>query len=147
MGIQPEAIIAQAALETGWGKHMIRSPDGRNSFNLFGIKANPQWHGQRVTTETLEFRDGVMSKERDSFRAYQSLEESFSDYADFLTSNPRYKKALETAHDAPAFTRALSEAGYATDPDYSHKINQIMNSERLSSAITQIKEFGLEPLT
>jgi len=147
LGVQPEAIIAQAALETGWGKHMIKSVDGRNSFNLFGIKADAQWQGQRVTTETLEFRNGVMRKERDVFRAYQSLADSFADYADFLSSNPRYQQALQAAHDAPAFTRALSEAGYATDPDYSKKINQIMNSDRLSGAVSQIKSLGLEPLS
>jgi len=131
LGTRPEMLIAQAALETGWGQRMIRGADGNNSFNLFGIKADNGWKGARVSTETIEFRDGLMRKERAQFRAYASPEESFSDYVDFLKRNPRYSDALRQADDAPAFARALSEAGYATDPDYANKINQIMGSSHL----------------
>ena len=77
LGTAPELLIAQAALETGWGQHMIRGQDGRNSFNLFGIKADAHWHGARALTETVEFRDGLMRRERAPFRAYNSLAESF----------------------------------------------------------------------
>lgn len=146
IGVQPEALISQAALETGWGKHMIRKPNGDNSFNLFGIKADSRWRGQRVVTETVEFRDGVMRKEKDSFRGYSDLAESFSDYAKFLNGNPRYRTALENAHNAPEFTRALGEAGYATDPGYAEKINRIMNSDRLSKTVSEIKSLGQKSL-
>ncbi|VAW73579.1 Flagellar protein FlgJ [peptidoglycan hydrolase] [hydrothermal vent metagenome] len=131
LGAKPELLVAQAALETGWGQRMIRGTDGTNSFNLFGIKAGTDWQGARATTETIEFRDGLMRKERAQFRAYASPEESFSDYVDFLNRNPRYSEALRQTDDAPAFTRALADAGYATDPDYAGKINRIMDSAYL----------------
>jgi len=135
LGARPEVLVAQAALETGWGQHMIRGTGGNNSFNLFGIKADASWQGPRATTETIEFRDGLMRKERAQFRAYTSPEESFSDYVDFLKRNPRYHDALRQADDAPAFTRALADAGYATDPDYSGKINRIMDSSHMRDAL------------
>ena len=135
LGTRPELLISQAALETGWGKHMIRGADGSNSFNLFGIKADSGWQGDRAVTETVEFRDGLMRRERATFRAYDSLADSVSDYVDFLQSNPRYQEVLNSGADAPAFAQALSEAGYATDPDYAGKINRIMDSQRLHDAV------------
>jgi flagellar protein FlgJ len=140
LGTAPELLIAQAALETGWGQHMIRGVDGSNSFNLFGIKADAQWQGPRAATETVEFRDGLMRKERAPFRAYDSLAESFSDYVNFLQENPRYRQALDRADNAPAFTRALAEAGYATDPDYHGKIQRIMDSPRLQEAVSGARQ-------
>jgi flagellar protein FlgJ len=147
LGARPEALIAQAALETGWGRHMIRGTDGRNSFNLFGIKADARWQGERAVTETVEFRDGVMRKERATFRAYASLADSFSDYANFLKVNPRYREALKAGADASAFVNALSQAGYATDPEYSSKINRIINSEALRNTVSGIKEAARGPLS
>lgn len=138
LGTRPEVLIAQAALETGWGKHMIRGVDGSNSFNLFGIKADAGWKGERAVTETVEFKDGLMRKERATFRAYDSVSESMADYVQFLKSNPRYQDALNSAADAPAFARELSAAGYATDPDYAGKINRIMDSQRLHDAIGSV---------
>ncbi|MCO6412049.1 MAG: flagellar assembly peptidoglycan hydrolase FlgJ [Thiogranum sp.] len=147
LGVKPEALLAQAALETGWGRHMIIGSDGRNSNNLFGIKADSRWKGGRVATETIEYRDGLVRKERAHFRAYASVAESFSDYAEFLTGNPRYRKALDSGADAREFTRALAAAGYATDPEYSAKIDQIMGSNRFRDALGEIKEPGLAPLS
>ena len=134
LGTRPELLLAQAALETGWGQHMIRGTDGNNSFNLFGIKADVGWKGARVSTETIEFRDGLMRKERAQFRAYNSPQESFTDYVNFLKHNPRYRDALRQADNPQAFTRALSAAGYATDPDYAGKINRILASSHLQEA-------------
>ncbi|MGB5297884.1 MAG: flagellar assembly peptidoglycan hydrolase FlgJ [Thiogranum sp.] len=147
LGTRPELLLAQAALETGWGQHVIRGTDGSNSFNLFGIKADTRWQGERAVTETIEFEDGLMRKQRASFRAYASLADSFSDYADFLKTNPRYREALNRAADAPSFARALAEAGYATDPDYSGKINRIMDGERLRDALSGVKDSVPEPLS
>ncbi len=147
LGARPEALIAQAALETGWGRQMTRGADGRNSFNLFGIKADARWQGERAVTETVEYRDGLMRRERATFRVYSSLADSFADYADFLKTNPRYREALKAGADAPGFVRALAEAGYATDPDYSNKINRIMNSEPLLDTVSGIKEAAREPLS
>jgi flagellar protein FlgJ len=144
--IAPEALIAQAALETGWGKHVMRRADGHSSFNLFGIKADKAWTGERVTSETIEFRDGLMRKERATFRAYTSLAEGLADYADFLRSNPRYQETLNKAGDAAGFAQALAAAGYATDPEYSQKIQQILSGDPLREALVEIKESGAEPL-
>jgi flagellar protein FlgJ len=147
LGTRPELLLAQAALETGWGQHVIRGTDGSNSFNLFGIKADARWQGERAVTETIEFEDGLMRKQHATFRAYASLADSFADYADFLKTNPRYREALNRAADAPSFARALVEAGYATDPDYSGKINRIMDGERLRDALYGIKDSVPEPLS
>ena len=147
LGTRPELLLAQAALETGWGQHVVRGTDGSNSFNLFGIKADARWQGERALTETIEFEDGVMRKQHATFRAYASLADSFADYADFLKTNPRYREALNRAADAPSFARALAEAGYATDPDYSGKINRIMGGERLRDALSGIKDSVSEPLS
>ena len=146
LGTQPEALIAQAALETGWGQHMIRGSDGRDSFNLFGIKADSGWKGDKVSTETVEFRDGLMRRERAHFRAYGSFAESFSDYADFLKGNPRYSEALYQRRDGSDFSQALADAGYATDPEYSRKINAIMRGDRMQNVLSAIRGEPEEPL-
>lgn len=131
LGVAPDVLIAQAALETGWGKHIVRGVDGSNSHNLFGIKADASWQGRKVFSETVEYSDGIMHKERAAFRAYATPADSFKDYVDFLRSNPRYTAALQASADGQKYTAELQRAGYATDPDYSNKINEIVRSETL----------------
>lgn len=131
LGVSADVLIAQAALETGWGKHMVRGVDGSNSHNLFGIKADASWQGRKVFSETVEYSDGIMRKERAAFRAYASPAESFKDYVDFLRSNPRYSAALHASADGQQYTAELQRAGYATDPEYSKKINDIVSSDTL----------------
>ncbi len=126
LGVAPEALIAQAALESGWGRHVIRRPDGTSSYNLFGIKASADWTGDRVNVGTLEYRDGIAVRERAQFRAYPSLQAAFNDYVDFLKSNPRYATALSGNGDGARYARDLQAAGYATDPRYAQKITAIM---------------------
>ncbi len=135
LGVPSEVLLAQATLETGWGQKLPRLPDGRNSFNLFGIKADARWPGARVTQQTLEFSGGAMQQERAQFRAYASPHESFQDYAQFLQSNPRYADALSVADDPAAYLHALQDAGYATDPQYAHKILGLVHSERFRNAL------------
>ncbi|WP_440941248.1 flagellar assembly peptidoglycan hydrolase FlgJ [Immundisolibacter sp.] len=130
LGIDGRVILAQAALETGWGERMARTPDGRPSHNLFGIKAHG-WGGAVTTVPTLEFRDGALQREVAQFRAYGSPAEAFDDYLRFLTDNPRYRQAL-AAGDATGFARGLQAAGYATDPDYADKILGVMASPLLA---------------
>lgn len=130
-GISPKLMVAQAALETGWGRHMIRGDGNQPSYNLFGIKADRRWQGDAVTITTTEFREGVPMKERADFRAYPDYESSFRDYVAFLESNPRYRDVLASADQPEVFARKLQEAGYATDPRYGDKINQIMNRDSL----------------
>lgn len=130
-GIDPKLMVAQAALETGWGRHMITGDDQRPSFNLFGIKADRRWSGDSVTITTTEFREGVPMKERADFRAYPDYEASFRDYVAFLETNPRYREVLSVADQPEVFADKLQEAGYATDPNYGAKIRQIMNRDSL----------------
>jgi peptidoglycan hydrolase FlgJ len=124
-GMPAQLIMAQAALESGWGKREIRSDDGKTSYNLFGIKADKSWKGPVVEATTTEYVNGVAHKTQATFRAYSSYEESFSDYARFLTSNPRYANVLATQDPAEA-AHGLQRAGYATDPEYGGKLVRLM---------------------
>lgn len=126
-GIDARLMLAQSALETGWGKHPILKQDGSPSFNLFGIKANPTWQGDAANITTTEFRGGIAMKEQANFRAYTSYEDSFSDYATFLKTNSRYQEALAVTDQPKVFAQELQEAGYATDPNYADKIGRIMD--------------------
>lgn len=124
-GVPAQLIMAQAALESGWGKREIRGDDGKTSHNLFGIKADKSWTGPVVQAATTEYVNGVAQKIQANFRAYSSYEESFTDYARFLTSNPRYSNVLAT-QDAAAAAHGLQRAGYATDPEYGGKLVRLM---------------------
>lgn len=133
LGVNPKAILAQAALETGWGKYPIAKQDGSASYNLFGIKADARWQGERAVVTTLEYENGVAKKQVAPFRAYDSFEDSFNDYANFLTASDRYKGALLAGDDVATFAANLQQGGYATDPKYGEKINGIAESEWLKS--------------
>ncbi|MDP3192394.1 flagellar assembly peptidoglycan hydrolase FlgJ [Rhodoferax sp.] len=124
-GIPAQLIMAQAALESGWGRREIHAADGRNSFNLFGIKADKSWNGPVAETSTTEYVNGTAQKTRAAFRAYGSYEEAFADYARFLLGNPRYANVLATDNPVAA-AHDLQRAGYATDPAYGGKLVRIM---------------------
>jgi peptidoglycan hydrolase FlgJ len=119
-GIDPVAVLAQAALETGWGSKVPHDNDGRSSYNLFGIKANG-WEGPSVDVTTLEHQFGRFVRKVESFRAYQGIAEAVEDYVALLSGNQRYAQAMDVAQDPRAFADALQEAGYATDPAYAEK--------------------------
>ena len=140
LGVTPGVLIAQAALETGWGQKVIHRADGRSSFNLFGIKADAGWSGDRVSVATLEYEDGIAAKQRAAFRAYDSLAGAVSDYVEFLSSNPRYRNVLEQAADPEAYLNGLETAGYATDPAYAEKIRAIMQR---GSFMEQVEKLAL----
>ena len=129
LGVKPGVLIAQAALETGWGQKVIHHADGRSSFNLFGIKADTGWSGDKVSVATLEYENGIAEKQRAVFRSYHSLEGAVSGYVEFLRSNPRYQGALQQAADPEAYLNGLKAAGYATDPEYVGKIKAIMSQD------------------
>ncbi|HHI94392.1 MAG TPA: flagellar assembly peptidoglycan hydrolase FlgJ [Gammaproteobacteria bacterium] len=139
LGVAPEVILAQAALETGWGKKINQHASGESSYNLFNIKADGRWQGESVSVATLEFRQGVAMRETARFRAYASYEESFADFVSFIKNSPRYQPALAVAGDARSFTRELSVAGYATDPEYANKIMGIATGKLLQNALELIK--------
>ena len=131
IGIDPRYLVAQAALETGWGKSVMRAQDGTSSHNLFGIKASSNWKGDSARAITSEFRNGQMVKETAEFRSYASYKDSFHDLVTLLQSNNRYQDVLKSADNPEQFVRELQKAGYATDPNYATKISQIakqMNS-------------------
>ncbi|ASP40614.1 flagellar assembly peptidoglycan hydrolase FlgJ [Bacterioplanes sanyensis] len=139
LGVDAKAIVAQAALETGWGKHMIRSDDGRNSYNFFGIKADSRWSGDSVEVTTHEYRDGVAVKEKARFRSYDSMQAGLQDYALFLQNHTRYQDAIHQGLDGSQYGHALQRAGYATDPAYGQKIERISSGDLLQQAVQALE--------
>ncbi len=121
-GIPARFMLAQAALESGWGRREIRHPDGSSSHNVFGLKADRHWKGKTAEVMTTEYVNGLPEKKLQRFRAYDSYAEAFSDYAAMLTRSPRYAQVIASADDANAFARGLQKAGYATDPRYADKL-------------------------
>ncbi|MGF6275326.1 flagellar protein FlgJ [Massilia sp. UYP11] len=125
-GVPAKFMLGQAALETGWGKRMIKNADGTSSNNLFGIKAGPNWKGKVATAVTTEYVNGKPQTRVEKFRAYDTPADSFRDYARLITNNPRYEKVIANGGDAEAFARGLQRAGYATDPHYAAKLTRLI---------------------
>jgi len=135
LGVSPEVMIAQSALETGWGQKIIQKSDQGSSFNLFNIKSHNDWQGESVNKSSLEVENGVGVQRRSNFRAYKNLQESFKDYTDFISNNKRYEQALQKGNSSENYIDELQQAGYATDPKYADKIKTIMNSDTFQSAV------------
>ena len=133
-GVPAHFMVAQAALETGWGKSELRHADGSTSFNVFGIKAGRNWQGPVVESTTTEYVNGVAQKQLERFRAYGSYAEAFRDYSSVLSANPRYAGVLGT-QDAGSFARGLQRAGYATDPMYAAKLERIIGGATLRQVL------------
>jgi flagellar protein FlgJ len=136
LGVNPLALLAQAALETGWGKRMARTADGTPSLNMFGIKAGEGWNGARAVADTVEFSGGVATQRRTAFRAYASIEESVNDFANLLSNSPRYREAVAAGGNAQAYVQSIARSGYASDPEYGNKLNQILNGGTLRAALS-----------
>jgi peptidoglycan hydrolase FlgJ len=136
LGVNPMGILAQAALETGWGQRMPRNADGSASHNMFGIKAGEGWSGPRATADSMEVINGVAQLKRTAFRSYGSVEESVNDFTALLRHSPRYKEALAAGADAQAYVSRIGSSGYATDPAYGNKLNEILHGDALQSALT-----------
>ena len=132
LGVDPRVLVAQSALETGWGQSILSDHAGRSSHNLFNIKAGSYWEGRSVGVTTLEFSNGIAQQQRARFRAYGSFAESFADYIALLKSQPRYAAALANADDPSRFMRSLQQAGYATDPDYARKVMELLNDDTIA---------------
>jgi flagellar protein FlgJ len=135
LGVDAHGLLAQAALETGWGQRMPRTVDGSPSLNLFGIKAGEEWTGARATADTVEFSHGVATQKRTAFRAYGSIEESVNDFAKLLKNSPRYQEVIAAGGDTRAYVDSIGKSGYATDPQYADKLNRILNSGALRAAL------------
>ncbi len=109
LGTTPEVLLAQAALETGWGQKMVRQYNGEQSFNLFNIKADNRWQGHKAAVNTLEFEQGIAVKQRADFRVYDSFEQSFNDFVGFLKQNGRYQEALQMAAKPEALSTGFNK--------------------------------------
>ncbi|MCG8673477.1 MAG: flagellar assembly peptidoglycan hydrolase FlgJ [Pseudomonadales bacterium] len=140
LGVPVESIVAQAALETGWGRYLIKNSDGSPALNFFGIKTGKSWPGDSVKVPTLEYRNGIAAEESALFRSYPSMDKAFDDYSNFLLQNPRYETALQTVsknQDAKSWGNLLQTAGYATDPNYGKKIASIVSRLQKDDAFQQ----------
>lgn len=126
-GLHPLAIVAQSALESGWGRQMMQRQDGKTANNLFGIKANG-WSGEKVKARTIEFDEGGAKRVVSEFRAYQSLRESVEDFTRLITSSHRYTQAKKVAQEPEKYFEALQQAGYATDPQYADKLKRVFST-------------------
>lgn len=147
LGLNPDVLVAQAAVETGWGKKIPVLPDGKSSFNLFGIKAGSDWKGPTVTVPTVEYHDGVAEKTVARFRAYPSVQACFKDYAHLITNHPRYQQALAQTGKGKEYLQGLQKAGYATDPHYAAKIENVLRGDHALFAQIEVNNSGKLPIT
>ncbi len=147
LNVAPEAIVAQAALETGWGAHVMPDTNGDSSFNLFGIKAGSNWDGDQVSRQTLEFEGGVPQPQQAQFRTYNDVAATFDDYAEFLSDNPRYSTVSGHGADVAGFAQALQASGYATDPKYADKLTRILDGPTMRSVMSELKNSESRPIT
>ncbi|MDZ4349160.1 MAG: flagellar assembly peptidoglycan hydrolase FlgJ [Xanthomonadaceae bacterium] len=139
LGVPARTLVAQAALETGWGRSLPRGDDGQAGHNLFGIKAGSRWAGRIASHGTQEFEQGQFRQVRADFRAYASPADSFRDYVALLKSSPRYADALNSGGDGRRFAQSLQSAGYATDPRYAEKLDAIANGPTMNRALARIE--------
>jgi peptidoglycan hydrolase FlgJ len=151
LGVDPRNLIAQAALETNWGRNMPQDANGASSNNLFGMKAARGWAGPTVTAPTEEYANGSRTRTQAQFRAYPDAAQSLQDYVALLQNNPRYAGALNTGSDVQAFATGLQRGGYATDPDYARKISALAHSVAGALAgsadVTDLKSASDLPIT
>lgn len=122
-GVFSSVTIAQAILESGWGKISINN-------NLFGIKADSSWKGKKSLVDTHEAHQVRRIPVKAWFRNYMSLDASILDHALFLASNPRYKPAFLCKNGCD-FAKAIAKAGYATDPNYADLLISIIQHNNL----------------
>lgn len=134
IGVPPQFLVAHSALESGWGKSEIRSPDGSPTYNLFGVKAGRNWQGVSIEVPTTEYINGMAQTTREKFRVYGSYTESFRDYANLIKNNSRFSAVLGQ-QDGTQFARSLQQAGYATDPMYADKLGRIISGNKLRQAL------------
>lgn len=145
-GVPHHLILAQAALESGWGQRQIRRENGEPSFNIFGVKASGSWKGPTTEITTTEFENGEAKKVKATFRVYSSYLEALSDYVGLLSRNPRYA-AVTQAATAEQGAQALQNAGYATDPQYARKLtNMIQQLKSMGEKVSKAYSADIENL-
>lgn len=139
IGTSPQILLAQAALETNWGKKIIKASDDSSTHNLFNIKSGSSWDDKSVVKETLEQKNGVITKEKAAFRSYASYMDSFMDYVALLKNNIRYNQALKQSDDPHKYMQALQSAGYATDENYADKVLKIFKSQSFKDMTSNLE--------
>lgn len=117
-GVPASVLLAQSALESGWGKHVKNNA-------YFGIKGKSPT-GNSTSFGTTEVINGKVIHIKDTFRAYADYAESADDYGRFLNENKRYKPAFIHTTEPNQFITEIAKAGYATDPDYAPKLIRLM---------------------
>ncbi len=138
LGIDRLLLIAQSALETGWGKHVLASDSGESSHNVFNVKGRRGGSFETTTQPTIEFKDGVVTTEKSAFNVYKDLAESFDDYVQLITGSERYQNALNPSDDSAGYIAELQKSGYATDPQYSKKVLSVY--ERVKAFAFELDE-------
>ena len=134
-GIPASYILGQAAHESGWGRREIKQADGSTTHNVFGIKATGNWRGKVAEITTTEYIGGRAQKVTAKFRAYDSYEQAYTDYARLLKTNPRYAEVVTQSTTPQAFAQGLQKAGYATDPAYASKLGRVIDmTQKLRNA-------------
>lgn len=145
-GVPHHLILAQAALESGWGQRQIRRENGEPSFNIFGVKASGSWKGPTTEITTTEYENGEAKKVKARFRVYSSYLEALSDYVGLISRNPRYA-AVTAAATAEQGAQALQNAGYATDPNYARKLtNMIQQLKSMSEKVSKTYSTNIDNL-
>jgi flagellar protein FlgJ len=139
LGVHPEILLAQAALETNWGKSILQHSNGRSTHNLFNIKAGNDWNKDTTSINSVEQKQGVLVKEKSTFRSYSSFTDSFFDFVNLLKQNGRYSDVLNKVSDPRQFIQALQKAGYATDQNYADKILKIFSSPMFQNLVSKVK--------
>ncbi len=145
LGTSPMVLLAQAALETGWGQSQLAQADSARGNNFFGIKADARWDGERVGKRTIEYSDGKPGWQQAWFRAYDSVASAFDDYVSFVKDSPRYSQAIAGAREPHSYLDGLVKGGYATDPHYARKVMTIAGSEKLADLVSQARELLANP--
>ena len=128
LGVSPKVLLAQAALESGWGRSMPGN-------NLFGVKAGAGWSGGSVQAYTHEASATGEVGQTTQFRAYPSLAAAVADYVQLIAHNARYRSALGAGADPMAYGQALVAGGYATDPNYASKLAAVAGSPTITAAL------------
>jgi flagellar protein FlgJ len=133
LGVSPRILLAQAALETGWGHSVVGN-------NIFGIKAGSSWSGATVAADTHEMTGGRLATRRAAFRSYDTIGAAVDDYVALVSASDRYRSALGSGDDAAAYGQALTAGGYATDRDYAAKLSAVANGPTMSDAVALLDE-------
>ena len=147
LGVSPVSLVAQAALETNWGRSTPRTASGSSSNNLFGIKGGGSWSGNSVQSDTQEYEGGTATAIKAQFRSYATQSQCFKDYVTLLQNNPRYASALGTGDNTQAFATALQQGGYATDPAYAGKVTAVAHTLSRTLGAGSLKSGGSLPTT